>query len=94
MISLLAIAAATQTWGCGHPATKQECEEIFRRSAEVELRAQKITDPALIRQRIEEARKAKGNELLEACVGKRITDRAMDCVRGAKTAQDLDKCLK
>ncbi len=91
---MLAIAVATQAWGCGHPATKQECEEIFQRSAEIELRTQNITDPALIKQRIEEARKAKGGALLEACIGKRITERAMACVRKARTAQELDKCLK
>ncbi len=80
--------------GCGHPATEQECEDIFRRSAEIELRAQDISDPAQIEERIAEAKAAKGEALMKDCVGKRITDSAMQCVRGAETADELDACLK
>jgi hypothetical protein len=79
---------------CGHPATTAECEEIFRRSAEIELAAQEVTDPAEIERRIAEARAQKGDKLLEECVGRRITDRSMECVRRAKSAQDIERCLK
>ncbi|MBW2453190.1 MAG: hypothetical protein JRI68_01705 [Deltaproteobacteria bacterium] len=80
--------------GCGHPATEAECEAIFRANAEVELRAQGLSDPAILEQRVADARAAKGKELLEDCLGKRITDRAMACVTQAKTAEELDACLK
>lgn len=80
--------------GCGHPATEAECEAIFRANAEVELRAQGITDPKILDQRVADARAAKGDELLKDCLGKRITDSAMDCVKRAKTAEELDGCLK
>jgi len=80
--------------GCGHPATAQECEEIFRRSAEVELRAQDVSDPEVIQRRVSEAQAAKGDELMKNCVGNRITDEAMECVRAAQTAQALDRCLQ
>jgi hypothetical protein len=80
--------------GCGHPASEAECAEIFRSSAEIELRAQGITAPAVIEQRVADARAAKGEELLKDCVGKRVTDGALACVTQAKTAEELDECLK
>jgi hypothetical protein len=79
--------------GCGHPASKEECLEIFDRSAAIELELQNLSDPEIIKQRIETARVDKGEELMRQCVGRRITDRAMRCVREAKTAKELDTCL-
>ncbi len=85
--------AASVLGGCGHPATREECREIFDRSAAIELRSQRVTDPEVVRQRTEEAWAAKGEELVGMCVGRRITDRAMQCVRQAQTAEQLDDCL-
>ena len=79
---------------CGHPASREECEEIFSRSAEIELRSQAIDDPAVIAERTAAARQAKGEEIIERCVGKRITDSAMSCVRAAKTGDEMDRCLQ
>lgn len=79
---------------CGHPASREECEEIFRRSAEIELRARDVTDADEIARRTEEARAARGDRLVEGCVGKRVTYKAMDCVRSANTSEELDKCLE
>jgi hypothetical protein len=79
--------------GCGHPASKEECQEIFDRSAAIELELQKVTDPELIKQRVAAARADKGEELMGKCVGKRITDRAVRCVREATTSKELDACL-
>ena len=84
---------ALALFGCGHPATKQECQEIFDRSAAIELGTQNITDPALVKERTDDARTDKGDELLKQCVGRRITERAMRCVRGARSAEELDACL-
>jgi hypothetical protein len=79
---------------CGHPASAEECEEIFRMSAAIELKAQNVSDPAEIERRIAEARAAKGDALMKECVGKRITESAMACVRSAESAEQLDACLK
>lgn len=79
--------------GCGHPATRQECTLIFDRSAELELAAQKIVDPGLVRERVESLRAARGEELIGKCVGKRITADALDCVQNAASSDDLEKCL-
>lgn len=92
--SLLLAIYATISMGCGHSATRAECEEIMQRSAEVELMAMNITDPELVKERIEAARAAKGEELLQKCIGKRITDAVMSCVRRAQTVEEFESCLK
>lgn len=79
---------------CGHPATEQECELVFRRSAEVALVATKVTNPQEIERAVAEARAAKGKAILDGCVGKRITDSALSCVKEATTAEALDRCLQ
>lgn len=93
-LTLKACFVVVTATACGHPATPEECEDIFRRSAEIELRAQDIVDPADIERRVAEAKAAKGEALMKDCVGKRITDSAMECVRAAQTADELDACLK
>lgn len=89
-IALAAIALA----GCGHPATVEECNTIIAKSAELELRAQNVTDPATIAQRTEAVKAARGEELLKKCVGKRITDRALACVARATAPKEVDACLR
>jgi len=92
--SLFLGAAAIWLAGCGHPATAEECEAIISKSAELELRAQNVNDPALIAQRTAAVKAARGDELLKRCIGKRITSRALECVQRAATPRDVDKCLE
>ena len=87
------VACVLLATACGHPASAEECEEIFERSAAIELRKQNVTEPELVRQRTEEARATAGDDLLKQCLGRRITDRAMRCVRRANSAEELEACL-
>jgi hypothetical protein len=86
--------------GCGHPATEAECEVILERIVDLELKAQNVTDPAEVSKRKNESLGLAGSgrsprDVYEGCVGKHITDRAMQCVRNASTAQEVtDTCLK
>jgi hypothetical protein len=89
----LALLLLTALPACGHPASRDECEEIFQRSAEIELRAQNVNDPNTIAERIKEARAARGDDLMNQCVGKRITNEAVACVRKASTSEQVDRCL-
>jgi hypothetical protein len=89
-----AIVALFALIGCGHPATREDCEEIFTRSAEIELRAQNISDAKTIAERTAAVKAARGEDLIRQCVGKRITTRAMDCVRRANSAVEVDRCLE
>jgi hypothetical protein len=79
--------------GCGHPLNREECDEIFAKTAEIELRAQRVTDPAVIAERTAAARAAEGTAFTARCVGKRITTRTQACMRRATTAEQLDHCL-
>ena len=76
---------------CGRPATVQECEEIANRVATLEFEAAtKSASPPrpeqiqVIRARVQDA-------MMKGCVGKRITERAMQCVRRAKSADAVQK---
>ena len=76
---------------CGRPASVQECEEIANRVAILEFEAAaKSTAPPkpeqvqVIRARVHDA-------MLKGCVGKRITERALQCMRKAKTADAIQK---
>jgi len=85
--------------GCGHPATEAECQTIVERIVELELKAQKITDPVEVAKRRGEGLglSADGGkpEVLQGCVGRHITDRALACVRGAESASEItDRCLQ
>ncbi len=94
LAALSLCAGAFAASGCGHPASADECNAIIAKSAELELRAQNVTDPATIAQRTAAVKAARGEELLKRCVGKRITDRALACVARAQTPKEVDKCLE
>jgi hypothetical protein len=94
-VALFACAA------CGHPASEAECQIIVERIVELELKAQNVTDPAEIAKRkgeslgLGDAGAAMGGDVLKGCIGKHVTDRAIDCVREAKSASEItDRCLQ
>lgn len=91
---LLATLAAPALAGCGHPATREECQAIFDKSAELELREQNVTDPAVIEERVAAVRAARGEELVGKCVGRRLTERAVACVARAESGEQVDRCLQ
>jgi hypothetical protein len=84
----LALVAA-----CGRPATKEDCELIIDRNVELQMKQMQITDPAAIDKRKSEIRAAMSDQL-KGCVGKRVTDGMMACVRKAATADEIDQCLR
>jgi hypothetical protein len=81
--------------GCGHPASREECEQILDKIVELELQEQKVTDPAVVEQRKADTRKAKGEAVVQQCVGRRITSGALVCVRSATSYDEINnKCLR
>ena len=92
----LLVPLLTLTPGCGHPASEKECQEIVEHIAILELeKAGAPTDAKSVGAQIEETKKALAANTLKDCVGKRITERAMQCVRSAKTsAQIVDDCFR
>jgi hypothetical protein len=93
MRSRLPLLVAVLVTGCGHPASRAECDELFAKTAEIELRAQKVTDPKVIADRTAAAKEAEGETFAKTCLGKRITQRALECVRRATSAEQIDRCL-
>jgi hypothetical protein len=80
--------------GCGRPATQQECDEIVGRIAELEIREAASAAPAEVEKQVHETKEAFQQKSKRECVGKRITQRALGCVRSAKTAEEIVKvCL-
>lgn len=72
---------------CGRPATQKECDEIVVRVTELELKARGVAGSD--GQEVKETKEALQKTTLRDCVGRRISDKAMACVRAAQTAQQL-----
>jgi hypothetical protein len=93
---LIVFSLLTLVPGCGHPATERDCQEIVERVATLELeKAGAPTDAKSMSAQIDETKKALAANTLKDCVGKRITEHAMQCVRTAKTSsQIVDDCFR
>jgi hypothetical protein len=88
----LALGVVTSLVACSRPATENDCEFIVRRVVELRLRTgldgsaeAKLSADALTSELKEEIRKR--------CVGKPITDRALQCVRGATKPRQVIECF-
>jgi hypothetical protein len=84
-------APVTLALGCGRKAKQADCDLILDRYVEVQLRAMNINDPATIDKRKAEMRADMKDELRD-CVGKRVTEGMLACVKNAKTNDEIDKC--
>lgn len=79
--------------GCGHPATEKECEEIVERVAKLELQAAQA-NPETVAEEVKIAKESFKKDMSRRCVGRRVTDAAMECVRKATSAKQIeDECF-
>src|SRR5262245_53134136 len=78
---------------CGRPATREDCELIIDRNVELEMKQMKIDDPGAIEKRKAEIRTSMEGQL-KGCVGKRVTDGMMKCVRTANSPDEIDACMR
>ena len=79
--------------GCGHPATEAECQLLVDKNVELQLKALGVTDPVTVAKRRDEMRASMRDDI-EKCVGKRVTDSMLACVKTAETTEKIDKCLR
>jgi hypothetical protein len=95
-VSVALGALALVCLACGHPASVKECEEIADRVTELELKSSPVgRDPDTAKEQLERTRSWVKESQLKSCVGRRITESAMQCVRAAKQAQDItDRCFR
>jgi hypothetical protein len=91
--SLLALFIVAALAGCGRKATRADCEAVVDKNVEVKLKAEGVVDPALVDKRKAELRASLKDDI-DRCVGKRVTDGMLTCVKGAETAEQIDKCLR
>jgi hypothetical protein len=88
-IALLALSAAV---GCGRKATVEDCEQIVRRIAELELRD--VVPREELGSEVQQAQEKFRERALADCVGRRITEGSLACVASAKTAETvIDDCF-
>ena len=79
---------------CGHKATDADCQVIVDRMVEVQLDKQGFTDP--------DGRKRQKDILMsrttgvdqKECLGRRITDGMLSCVKKAKAQEEITSCLR
>jgi hypothetical protein len=89
--ALFAIAVLASA--CGRKATEGDCQLIIDRNVEVQMRAMNITDSVLIAKKQQEIREQLKGEMKE-CVGRRVTDGMMNCVRIAADTKEIASCMR
>jgi hypothetical protein len=92
-LALVVLATAPALVACGRKATREDCEAVVDKNVELQLKALGVVDPAVVTKRRDEMR-ASMHEDIDKCVGKRVTDSMMSCVKNAETADKIDKCLR
>lgn|SRR5690606_27107544 len=89
-----ALLVALCVGACGRPATEGECLEILRRTAELEMKG-RLGDAQLIDAEVRAIEDSMKPQMMKKCVGKRITDDALECVRSAKSTDELfEDCFR
>jgi hypothetical protein len=86
----LAVVLGFGALGCGHPATERECEEIVERIAVIELGGVDAGQ-GYVADEVKNAKEAFRKEMRKKCVGRRITNAAMDCVRKATASNQIEE---
>ncbi len=96
-LKCLAIAwAITSSLGCGRRATEADCTLIFERIAELELQSAPRAagdDAGIPLNKSREVRELMAEDL-KGCVGRRVSDRMIACVKQAATSDEAVKCMR
>jgi hypothetical protein len=87
---LVLLGFAALVVGCGHPATERECEEIVERVATLELK-QAHAGSETVESEVKLAKESFRKDVGRRCVGRRVTQEAMTCVRNATSSEQIEK---
>jgi len=87
------VFASLALLSCGRHATQADCEAILDRMVLVKLKQKNIADPDTVAKMQADLRKDAESDF-PSCVGRRITDSAMACVKKAETQEAIVKCLR
>lgn len=91
--SLLIACVALLALACGRKATEADCQLIVDQNVTVQMKALNITDPAAITKKQDELKLELAGEMKD-CVGRRVSDSMMACVKGAQTTEEIQRCLR
>ena len=92
--ALVLLMVAMAAVGCGHPATERECEEIVERIAVLELGGVDA-GREMVADEVKNAKESFRKEMRKKCVGRRVTNAAMECVRKATASRQIeDECFR
>jgi hypothetical protein len=92
--ALVLFMVAMAAVGCGHPATERECEEIVERIAVLELGGVDA-GREMVADEVKNAKESFRKEMRKKCVGRRVTNAAMECVRKATASRQIeDECFR
>lgn len=80
--------------GCGRPATVRECEEIVERITALEVLSHRDASTDEVHREVAQAKLALHERMMKECVGRRIRDEALECVRHAKTSEEATACFE
>jgi hypothetical protein len=89
-VVLVGLCAAVAT-GCGRQATVEDCEQIVARIAELELKEVAVSDQAEVKAQIEGTQTAFRDRLMTDCVGRRLRQSSIDCLKKATSADSAVK---
>jgi hypothetical protein len=93
LVAPVAALLAAALVACGRPASEADCELILDRYVEAQMREMKILDAGAV-EKTKESIRAQLTSELKGCVGRRITDGLLACVRQAQTPRELDACIR
>jgi hypothetical protein len=86
---LFAVAA------CGRPATLEDCELIVERITQLEMEQRNASSPEAVQAEVEATKQAVRDSMLSQCVGRRITDSSLECVRNARSSEEIvNECFE
>jgi hypothetical protein len=91
--AIVTAALLTGVAACGRKATVADCQLIVDQNVAVQMRAMHVVDPAAIAKKQAELQTELKGELKE-CVGRRVSDTMMSCVKGAQTSDEIAACLR
>lgn len=81
--------------GCGDPATEAQCQELAQHIARLQLESRGIDSAEITRRLTQAESDPEYKKTMEGCVGKRITQARIDCVKNAKTPEEVkNQCAR
>jgi small lipoprotein (TIGR04454 family) len=89
LVAVLAFALAA----CGRKATEADCQLIVDRSVELQMKEMAKGEPEAIAKRQAQLRTELESQMKD-CVGRRISDQMMTCVKGAQSSEALEGCVR